>query len=218
MRIANSSIVLLAGMMIGASGAAAQVPWESPQLIMPNGPRGASLMFVDFGLSPADGTGLLAMYRPVAVPAGVGLRVAATLPGSDRMRMSGGVDIAIPMLARSAAFPLDVVWTSGIGGGYGDYYSVALPVGVSAGRALGGRNVGFSPYTAARVVMEGYFGPSHPDETFAVTLAADVGAELWLRRSPSVRARGALSLGDRRALAIGLHVVPGGTQPVAARR
>jgi hypothetical protein len=212
------TMVLIAATLAGGADVRAQVPWESPQLIMPSGPRGASLMFVDYGLSPLQGTGLLAMYRRAAVPAGVGLRVAATLPDRDRVRISGGIDIAVPMFQSSATFPLDVIWTSGIGGGYGDYFSVALPVGVAAGRVLGGNSVGFSPYTAARLVMEGYFGPDHPDETFALTMAADLGAELWLRRSQGVRLRGALSLGDRRALAIGLHIAPGNAPPVAARQ
>lgn len=185
-----------------------QVPWESPQLLAPATQAGATLMYVDYGLRPNAGTGLLMTYRHVESPRGFGLRLAGTLPQEDDIRLSGGVDVAVPMFDHSPAFPLDVVWASGLGASFGDYYSVGLPVGVSASRVFEGDNIWFQPYTSARVVLEGYFGDDRPDESFGLALAADVGMDVSLR-SRVVIVRTAVALGDRRAIAIGLQLSPG---------
>jgi hypothetical protein len=203
-------VLMAASLLAGAgSSASGQVPWESPQLLAPGTQRGVSLLYVDYGLRPTDGTGILMTWRGTAAPRGIGLRLAATLPREDDVRMSGGVDVAVSMFRHSPTFPLDVIWTSGFGAGVGDYYSVGLPVGVSASRVFAGSDLWFQPYTSARVVLEGYFGPDHPDESFGLALAADVGADIALQRSRAVILRTAVSLGDRRALALGLQLAPG---------
>lgn len=215
----RSSRALMATIaLLGAPAtSAAQVPWESPQLLAPGTQPGVSLLFVDYGMRPFDGTGLLLTYRGATAPRGIGLRLSATLPQEDDVRISGGFDVAVPMFSHSATFPLDVIWTSGFGAGYGDYYTVGLPVGVSASREVGGGNIVLRPYTSARVVLEGFFGPNHPQETFALALAADVGTDLSLRSAPWVLLRTGVSLGDRRALAIGLQVVPQAGTRTASR-
>lgn len=202
-------LALTAIMLLSCSNAArGQMPWESPQLTAPATQPGLSLLYVDYGLRPNDGTGLLLAYRHAAMPRGFGVRISGTLPQEDDIRLSGGVDVAIPMFDHSLTFPLDVIWTSGFGVAIGDYYSLGLPVGVAASRTFGGDNVWFQPYTSARVVLEGYFGPAHPAESFGLALAADIGADVSLHRSRVVIVRAAMSLGDRRALAIGLQLSP----------
>lgn len=198
-----------------AGAGRAQVPWESPQLLAPATRAGVSLLYVDYGLRPDDGRGALLTWRGADAPHGFGLRLAGTVPQEDDIRFSGGVDIAVPMFDHSPSFPLDVVWTSGFGGAFGDYYSVGLPVGVSASRTVAGSAVWIQPYTSARVVLEGFFGPRHPDESFGLALAADVGLDVALQHARTLTLRAAMSLGDRRALAIGLQLSP---RPSAAER
>jgi hypothetical protein len=207
--ILRSALAAYALVCAAGSTAYAQVPWESPQLLAPATLAGVSLMYVDYGLRPNDGTGMLATYRHADAPRGFGLRLAGTLPQENDIRLSGGVDVAVPMFQHSPTFPLDVVWTSGLGASFGDYYSIGLPVGVSASRVMEGDNIWFQPYTAARVVLEGYFGDERPDESFGLALAADVGIDVSLHRSRVIIVRTAVSLGDRRAIAIGLQLSPG---------
>lgn len=204
--------------VVGASPVRAQVPWESPQLLASATQAGITLMYVDYGLRPDDGTALLLTYRPAAALHGPGFRIAATLPQQSDLRVSGGVDVALPMFNHSATFPLDVAWTSGFGGAVGDYYSVGLPVGIAASRTFPGDNVWIHPYTSARVVLEGYFGPDHPAESFGLALAADAGLDISLHRSRVLIVRAAMSFGDRRALAVGLQVSPRTAPARTARR
>lgn len=217
-RNALSAIAALCLSGAVATGVGAQVPWESPQLLAPGAQAGMSVLYVDFGLSPDDGRGVLLMYRATDAPRGFGLRVAGTVPGEGDVRLSGGLDVAVPMFPHSPAFPLDVMWTSGIGASFGDYYAVSLPAGVAASRAFTGSNVWFQPYTSARVVLEGYFGADPPDESFGFALATEVGADVSLHRSRVVIIRTAMSLGDRRALAIGLQLSPGRSTATATAR
>jgi hypothetical protein len=67
------------------------------------------------------------------------------------------------------------------------------------------------------MALEGYFGANHPEETFGLTVAADVGVDVSLLRSRRVIVRAAMSLGDRRAMAVGLQVAPGRPGLQAAR-
>ena len=215
----RTGVVMALVLLVCRTTVEAQMPWESPQLIAPATQPGLSLLYVDYGLRPNDGTGLLLAFRHAKMPRGFGARISGTLPQEDDMRLSGGIDVAVPMFDHSPTFPLDVIWTSGFGVAIGDYYSVGLPVGVAASRAFTGDNVWFQPYTSARVVLEGYFGPDHPDESFGLALAAEVGADVSLHRSRVVIIRAAMSLGDRRALAIGLQLSPGaGRTATAAAR
>ena len=211
-------VAACAGAVVGASPAPAQVPWESPQLLASATQPGVTLMYVDYGLRPDDGTALLLLYRPVAALRSPGFRIAGTLPQQSDLRLSGGVDFALSMFDHSATFPLDVAWTSGFGVAVGDYYSAGLPVGVAASRTFQGDNVWIHPYTSARVVLEGYFGPNHPAESFGLALAADAGLDISLHRSRVLIVRAAMSFGDRRALAVGLQVSPRASPARTARR
>ena len=197
--------------------ARAQVPWESPQLLAPATQAGVSLLYVDFGLRPNDGTGMLLTYRHADAPRGFGVRLAGTLPQENDVRLSGGVDVAVPMFDHTPQFPLDVVWTSGLGAAFGDYHAIGLPIGASASRVFEGENIWFQPYTSARVVLEGYFGEDRPEESFGLALAADVGVDVALR-SRVVIVRTAVALGDRRAIAIGLQWSPGRSATRTATR
>src|SRR5690606_32704161 len=148
LRVIKPALALAAIAPAVTPGAAlAQVPWESPQLLAPATRAGLTLMYVDYGLRPDDGTGLLMTWRGADAPHGIGLRLAGTLPQEDDIRLSGGIDVAVPMFNHSPTFPLDVIWTSGFGASYGDYYSVGFPVGVAASRVFARSNVWIHPYT-----------------------------------------------------------------------
>lgn len=134
-------------MFVAPATAAAQVPWDSPQLMAPGAPYGISILFVDYGLRPDDGTGVLIGYRTDDAPAGYGLRFASTLP-LDTLRISAGFDIAVPLFERSATFPLDVLWTSGVGAAWGRYGAFGVPFGIAAGRTITGDNIWFNPWSS----------------------------------------------------------------------
>lgn len=205
MRPARLTMKLAAICVIAAPAAAAgQVPWDSPQLMAPGAPHGVSVLFVDYGLRPDDGTGMLLGYRTDDAPAGFGVRFATTLP-FDSVRVSAGFDIAVPLFERSAAFPLDVLWTTGAGAAYGRYGAFGVPFGFAAGRGIAGDNIWFNPYLSTRVVLETYFGSRRPDESFAMAVAADLGADISFDPRRRFILRAAMSLGDRRALVAGLH-------------
>lgn len=204
-------------LVLACSRASGQIPWETPQLLAPGTQRGVSLLYVDYGQGLNESRGLLLAFRPADAPRGIGLRVSGTVPREDEIRAGGGVDVALPLFRHSPAFPMDVVWTSGLGAAWGDYWSVGLPVGVAASRVFSGSHLWFQPWTSTRVVLEGYFGADHPDETFELEIAAELGADIALRSARSIIVRGALSLGDRPAIAVGLQVSPRSATRAAMR-
>jgi hypothetical protein len=165
------------------------------------------LFFVDFGLAPDDGIGLLVTYRGTAAPTGLGMRFAATRgEREDDPHFSGGIDAAIPMIGHSPTFPLDVIWTTGVGASYSDYLQLAAPVGFSAGRALEGPTIWFNPYVSTRAVFELYLGDEAPEDEFGMALAADLGFDVAFGRRRAPIFRLATSLGDRHAIVAGIHL------------
>jgi hypothetical protein len=185
--------------------AAAQAPWESPQLLAPASPEGVGLYIVDWGLGPGDGVGLMLAWRGQPAPGGIGLRGGAARGFDDDIIVAGGVDLSLPVFNASAEFPLDVIWTSGVGAAYGDYLQIGVPVGFAAGRAMGSETIWFNPYLSTRAVFEGYFGDEKPPDDFGLSLAVDIGADVSFDRGRDFILRLAASLGDRHALIAGLH-------------
>jgi hypothetical protein len=198
-------VLALGGLGAATRDAAAQAPWESPQMLAPASPAGFGLYVVDWGLGPGDGVGLLVAYRGQAAPGGIGLRAGAARGFDDEVIVAGGADFSLPLFQASADFPLDVIWTSGIGAAWGDYGQVGVPIGFAAGRPLGSDAIWFNPYVSARAVFEGYFGQDRPSEDFALSLATDIGADVSFDRARRFIIRLAASLGDRHALVAGVH-------------
>ena len=205
--------VLGAVLLLSAPGLTqAQLPWESPQLLRPGSPAGWSILFIDYGLDPFPGLGGALVYRTDPAPQGLGFRASAAQGLGDKVNVAGGLDWTASLLRAAGGFPLDLMWVSGAGATYGEYVQVAVPIGVAGGRTLSGKSVWFNPYSSARAVLEGRMGDSAPEGDFSLALAIDVGADLALGRSRNFLVRMAVSLGDRNAAAIGMHLGGNGAQ------
>jgi hypothetical protein len=198
--------------------------WESPQLLRPGSPAGLTIMAIDYGLDPFGGLGAAMVYRSKMAPGGFGLRVSAAHgPGEQlafaggNVNIAGGIDASSPLLRASPQFPLDVIWTWGVGGSYGEHIQIALPVGVAAARAVSASAARrFNPYASARAVLEGRVGSDVLDDEATLGLAIDVGTDLVLGESRDFVVQLAVSLGDRHAAAIGFHL-GGGTAVTSTR-
>ena len=194
----------------------AQLPWEAPQMLRPGAPAGWSFLLFDYGLDPFDGRGAGFSYRAEAAPAGIGLRGSVAMGFGDKLNYAGGVDVSRSLLrAADGQFPIDLMLASGLGGSYGEFIEVALPVSVSGGRAVSSESVWFNPYAGARGVLEGRFGESAPENAVGLALVVDLGADLAFGRSRNFMIRAAVSLGDRHALALGVNL--GGSSLSSAR-
>ncbi|HET9441332.1 MAG TPA: hypothetical protein VFO52_14240 [Longimicrobiales bacterium] len=204
------SALLVVVLFVPASRATAQLPWETPQLLAPHAPRGLGVLAASYAAAPGDGWGAVLTWRSADAPTGLGLRLAAGRGRAGENAIGGGIE-ASGWIARSAqAFPLDMIWTTGIGGSYGRSGQIALPMGIAAGRAFGGQgNVWFNPYGSARAIIEGRMGGGAPDDELDFQLATEIGANLSFDRNRRFILRTALALGDRSAFAIGGHLAGG---------
>lgn len=212
MRPTNRTLLALAiGTFCVCTNADAQLSWDSPLMVAPATPPGLSLLFIDYGLDPNPGVGGLVVWRPEA--GGLGFRASAARGLGNKLNYAGGIDVGGPLLPATPQFPLTVNWISGIGGSYGDYSQLALPLAVAAGRPVASERLWLHPYAALRAVVEARFGSTAPSKTMGLALGIDVGADLALGRARAVMLRSALSLGDRPAAVVGLHL---GRPPRAA--
>ena len=184
----------------------AQLPWDSPQMLGPGAPAGASFIAAHYGLDPYSGLGGILILRTGAAPDGFGIRVSGARGFGDRINVGGGIDFTRALSKASAQFPLDLMLTYGAGASYGDFVEIALPVGIAGGRVYNSEKTRFAPYTVARAVVEGRVGRARPNDDVTLALAIDVGADLTFGRARSFTLRSAASFGDRQAIALGLHI------------
>lgn len=201
-----------------AGEARAQLPWESPQMFAPRAPAGFTLAVVDYGLDPNPGVGATVIWRRASSHAGFGVRASAAQGIGDRINVALGVDRAWPLVRATREFPFDLAWTAGAGASLGEYFEAAVPVGVALGTSIASTRLRLNPYTAARAVLEARTGDAAVGDVVNLGIAIDVGADLFIGRSQSFALRTAVALGDRHAAAIGLHVTPGRSATMSARR
>ncbi len=196
----------------------AQVPWETPLLVAPHAPRGVSLLAASYAAAPGDGFGVIVNWRHTNAP-GVGFRIAGGQGRGETNAAGAGIDVSGWISQANKDFPIDMIWFTGVGGSYGRFAQIALPMGISAGHSFGENNpVWFSPYAAARVIMEGRVGGAAPDDEFDLQIATELGANLSFDRNRKFVVRMAASMGDRSAVAIGAHLGGGKrVQRTAAR-
>ncbi|MGH7459763.1 MAG: hypothetical protein ACREMA_01885 [Longimicrobiales bacterium] len=207
---------LLALALLAPRLANAQMAWEAPQMLRPGAPAGWSILAFDYGLDPFDGRGAGFIYRAEPAPAGIGLRGSVAMALGDKLNYAGGFDVSRSLLrASDGQFPVDLMLSSGLGGSYGEYIEVAVPVTVSGGRSVSSGSVRFNPYAGARGVLEGRFGEAAPTNDVSLALVVDLGIDLAFGRSRNFLIRTAVSLGDRHALALGVNL--GGTSLSSAR-
>lgn len=191
-----------------AMPAGAQVAWDAPMMVSPQMPGGFGIFLVDASVAPrgpgqggGDGVGVLGTWRGSAVP-GLGFRIGAAEGVAGELAGFGGVDISGRLVSASDEFPLNVVWVTGAGLGFGEYVFLSFPLGVSLGRAFETDDVWFNPYIAPRLVLDAQMGDDSPEDGLDMRLAIDLGTDIAFSNSWAVRF--GASVGDREGLAIGL--------------
>jgi hypothetical protein len=202
-------------LMTAAGAVSAQVPWDTPQLLAPQAPRGIGLLAVSYAVAPGDGWGAVITWRSADAPTGLGYRIAAGRGRDSVDAIGGGIEASAWITRASTAFPLDVIWTSGIGGAYGRSLQIALPVGIAAGRSLGG-DVWFNPYAASRVIIEGRVGGGTASDELDLQLANEIGVNMSFDGERRFIVRVAAAIGDRSALAVGAHLGGGRRKELSA--
>jgi len=197
-----STSLLAAGLMasaIGPASIAAQTAWDAPPLISHVAPAGVSLFLV----SPAGGDlGGLVTFRHEAGPVGMGYRLSLTDENaSDDLAFAAGVDIS-GFLARGVEdAPVDVMWWSGAGLGWGENTIISLPLGALIGWSGQGGEVVLSPYGGGHLVLD---ISNIEGDNVRFGGAFDFGLDVVLSSGWLVRFGG--SIGDRDALAIGVKI------------
>lgn len=184
---------------IGPASVTAQTAWDAPPLISHVAPAGVSLFLV----SPAGGDlGGLVTLRHEAGPVGLGYRLSLTDENaSDDLAVAAGVDIS-GFLARGVEdSPVDVMWWSGAGLGWGENTIISLPLGALVGWSGQGGDVILSPYGGGHLVMD---ISDIEGDNVSLGGAFDFGLDVVLSSGWLVRFGG--SVGDRDALAIGVKI------------
>ncbi len=201
----TAAALAVAGLLT-PSGAAAQILWDAPRMIGPESPGGVGFYWLRAESLPMDGDAVYAT-RPAhgkggaATPRG-GLGEGAT----DELAGFGGIDVRALLARHSPSQPLDIGWNAGVGGSYGEYLVVSVPVGLSAGRSWSSGSVWFAPYVGLGAVLDYRRGEEAPDDEFAVEANAEVGLDLAFDAGRRFVLRAAASLGDRQAVSVGLAV------------
>ena len=175
----TAAALAVAGLLT-PSGAAAQILWDAPRMIGPESPGGVGFYWLRAESLPMDGD---AVYATLPVPG----------TGGD-VTLRGG-------LGEGATDEL-----AGVGGSYGEYLVVSVPVGLSAGRSWSSGSVWFAPYVGLGAVLDYRRGEEAPDDEFAVDANAEVGLDLAFDAGRRFVLRAAASLGDRQAVSVGLAV------------
>ncbi len=178
---------------------AAQTAWDSPPLISHAVPSGASL----FVLAPHGGDlGGLLTFRHAAGPVGLGYRVSVTDENSsDGIAVAGGIDISGYLSRGVEDAPLDLLWWSGVGAGFGSSTVVTLPLGAVIGWTGRGTDVVISPYAGGHVALDLRSGDG---DNINLGGSLDLGLDLGLENGWLIRV--GATVGDRDAIAIGASI------------
>jgi len=203
MRFMTVGLVTGVILLLMAAPARGQVAWDAPLLVAPNSPAGWGVYLVDPGPGPGDGIGVLSTWRGSTAPGGVGYRLGLAEGRGGGLAVYGGLDVSGHLVRHSAEFPLDVAWVTGGGLGVGDDILASFPLGVALGRDFESDGVWFNPYFGPRVVLDAWFGDTHPPrDELSLSLALDLGVDLAF--DPGWAIRFGASVGDRRGLGIGM--------------
>ena len=188
---------VVTALLLSASGAAGQVPWDSPLMVGTGSPAGLSILLAD----PGAGIGVLAHWRSPSAGSRLGFRFGLAEEGGpgDDLAVFGGLDVSGSLLTHSPDFPIDLAWVSGIGVGVGDDVLLSIPFGVAFGRVLPAEGVRFHPYVTPRFIVDAFFGNG---DDLHLDFAVDLGADMTFSGNWALRF--GASLGDREGLAVGV--------------
>ena len=177
---------------------------DSPRLTGVLEEPGFGVYYLRPSALPGDDVGAMVTWKPSSLPDPVRLRFGGGIGAGDTGAGFAGLDVRVPL--QPARGSVRLAWTAGIGGSYGEWGIVSLPVGLVAGVVWSEGAVTLSPWAGVGVGFDYQFGDTAPDEEFEVRPAADLGLDLSFDRARRATVRVGLSLGDRNALAAGIAV------------
>jgi len=192
-------LVFAAVLALNASGASAQVAWDSPFLMPPRPTPGLGVFLMDVA---GGDIGAMFTWQPTA--RSLGFRLGIAEQRDDDIAIFGGADVSGAITRATRDFPLDVDWVFGIGGSIGDDFLLSVPAGISLGHTFPAEGARFTPYLTPRVVLDAWFGDDAPgdDDDVSLDLAVDIGLDLQFQGNWKIRFGG--TIGDRDAVAIGI--------------
>jgi len=177
----------------------AQVAWDAPLLVPPAPRTGWGIYLVD--PSRGSGIGVLGTWR---ASSNLGFRGGLADGRRDTLAAYGGVDISGSLIRGSSEVPFDMDWVAGAGASVGDAALLSFPLGLTLGGSLDADGIRFEPYATPRVVLDAWLGSDRPRDGLRLGAAVDLGVDVVLDPRWSFRFAG--TLGDRRALAIGVSI------------
>jgi hypothetical protein len=191
----NVKIFLIAAAALTvATGARAQV-WDVPSFMPPRPGE-------DIGVYLADPDGADFVIQGIWRQRGnlnLGVRVGFADQGADGA-FQVGAETWGPILDAGGDFPVDVTWTLGAGGTFGDATLISIPVGLTIGRTLVLTPLTFQVYGHPRLAL---IAASVNDDTRTdLDGLFDIGADLHL--NPDWKVRLGVTLGGTDALGVGL--------------
>lgn len=189
---------LLALLLALPAGGAAQVVWDAPSLLHPGSPAGLSILLAE--THPAEGLGALGIWRQDAAPMGLGFRASVAEGPGDDLAASFGVDVSGPLAGPDGPGEPQLLWWTGAGIGVGDEVVASFPLGLVVGWQARDEGVSFMPWVGGHLALDVMTGPG---DDLELDGALDLGVDLDFDGRVTVRFGAAL--GDREALAVGVH-------------
>lgn len=203
----TAALTAMAGVLLTAAPATAQVAWDAPSLMAPGSPSGWGVHLFD--PDPGD-LGVFATFRSAPAPIGLGFRIGIAEGYRDDLAILGGVDFSGAIHQGTGDPPLDVIWFAGAGIGFEDDALLSFPAGISLGWAFAGDEVAFRPYVAPKIVLDAFLGDEDRpgrfggDDDLDLSAALELGMDLAF--SPTFAIRAGASLGNRDAVSIGIQL------------
>jgi len=184
------------------AGATAQILPDSPRLLGVLPEDGIGIFYLRPSGLPGDGQAGVVTWQPAGLPHRLRLRVGGGIGAGESEAGLAGIDVKIPLGREGGS--ARIAWTTGLAASYGEWGVISLPVGLMAGAVWSEGSVTLAPWLAVGVGFDLQFGEEAPDEEFEVRPAADLGLDMAFDAARRVMLRGAVSFGDRSAVAVGL--------------
>ena len=145
--IRTKTMILAAAALAVASGADAQI-WDAPSFLPPRPGEDVGVYLTqpnnaDYGIQ-----GIWRQHGNL----NLGVRVGYVDTGAGGAVIAGA-EAWGPLFSAGADLPVDVTWTLGAGGAFGDFTTVSVPVGVTIGRALVLSPLTFQVYGHPRLAL-----------------------------------------------------------------
>jgi hypothetical protein len=192
--ISSLSLILLLPMAVQA-----QPRWDAPSFMRPGSPSGLTLALID--TDPGAGTGVLALWRGAAAPAGFGFRAGITEAPADEVAGLIGIDISGSLSGPVASGGPDVLWWTGAGVGLGSDISASFPLGLVFGWTAQDEGVSFMPYAGGHMVLDVLSGP---EDGLNIDGVVDFGLDLAFSRGWVMRF--GVGLGGRESVGFGVRL------------